>query len=166
MGYPKKNAQYKDLAKAVLGRLRLVLDELEIKNLHLEEPLGIGQSSISQWFLRGNLPIDLYFVRLPGAIFALTGRKVNLHWIATGEGEPYYRDQERESQTAGYVRGGLSVVAKIEESLTEERRRLLKADETVSARAANEATAAHRYAGEREASASPRPGRAASGRRR
>lgn len=130
----KRKPETIELAKEIMGRLEIIMSELSIKKIDFQRAIGIGQSSVSQWFIRKNLPETYYFAKIPEGIFKLTGTWINLHWLATGMGQPYYRDDERESTTDAYARGSLTAVAKMEETLTAIRRPLLaRAEEAVQA---------------------------------
>lgn len=133
------------------------MQELEITQSALAKELGIGQSSISAWFRDHNMPHGLYLSRFPRAIWTLRSRWVNGHWLLTGT-EPVYCRVADERPDQAYVRGGLSAVAEIEQTLVGLRARLLKADQISAAGGAPHAATDALVAA--EVATSPQPQRA------
>lgn len=66
--------------KKILERFKLITNtktDTELANL-----LGIKQSTISVWKMRNSIDYELIFTKC-------NNLNINLHWLLTGEGEPY-----------------------------------------------------------------------------
>lgn len=66
--------------KEILQRLKVITNANT--DTELASMLGVNQSTISVWKMRNSIDYDLIFTKC-------NNNDINLHWLLTGEGEPY-----------------------------------------------------------------------------
>lgn len=123
MAHPSLSPKDRRLADQLIERLALLKSLGEFSDSEISRETEVGQTSVSAWFRERNVPLGHSLARLPHAL-SRPQRRVNGHWLLTGEGEMYL-PAEGETSPESFLRGGYAMLAEIEEALGKARRRLL-----------------------------------------
>jgi transcriptional regulator with XRE-family HTH domain len=122
MPHPKLTPAERRGVEALIHRLERLKQLGEFSDSELARAAGLNQTTVSAWFRDRNAPLGHVLARLPKAL-SRPHRKVNGHWLLTGEGEMYLGD-DHETSPESYVRGAYAVLAEIEEALRGVRERM------------------------------------------
>ena len=82
----------KRTAPDVGKRLRILRELLDISQNQLAKKLGVAQNTLSQWE-RGERDIPTSILL---KLHSITG--VNLHWLLTGQGEPFFKPSNEDRE--------------------------------------------------------------------
>lgn len=103
------------MRRAFLGRLRRRLKALDLTQADLARRVGVAPTTVSGWFVHGEVPSVEIAMRLPAAL------RVSGHWLLTGAGpESPHHDGPSASYRAG-ARDALADVAEAVEAIRRDR---------------------------------------------
>lgn len=123
MPHPPMSPKDRREIEALIERLEQYKIQGEFSDVEIGRAARVGQTSVSAWFREKNAPLGHILARLPRAL-SRPGRKVNGHYLLTGEGEMYL-SEEGETGSDAFQRGKFVMLAELEEAMGRVRRKLL-----------------------------------------